>query len=643
MSGISGIYNLNRRPVDPVELEHMNRALAHRGPDGAGIWHSEQVGMGYQKLITTPESRHEWLPQTNRRGSLMLTADVRLDNREELIDVLALGASQGIQLTDAEIVLAAYNRWGVRCAKKLIGAYAFAIWDEINQQMYCARDHYGLKPFYYTYLKGQRFAFASEIKAILQLEDVPRALNEKAIADHLMVPIKDDATFTFYKHISRLEAGHYLIVNDARIRIARYWDLDPGYEVRLSSDVEYAEALREKFKEAVHCRLRSAYPIGAMLSGGLDSSSIVGVAAKKLGAERKSLHTFSAVFDTVQKSDERPFIDAVISKYDPFLLPHVLRADTVSPFYAYNDLLRYQDSAVQAGNMYFFWKLYEKAHEEGVRVMLDGFDGDTTLSHGIGYLHELAHNGKWLTLYKEVKKGRQLWGMPWKSHMWKWVKVYGLVPAVSRVLPVRRMLERKKKAKEQYAPGTAATASSLTWNNVLNTQFVGQVKSYVRPDYVYPKTEREQHYRLLKRPLMQRIIETWEASAAAAGMELRLPFCDRRLMEFCLAMPATQKRRNGWTRVAMRRAMTGVLPESIQWRATKGNLGPGFDHGLLVRDPEPLERMISQDTGGIGRFVDLPLSGPVLAQIRHTAEKITIRSFHWRALSLALWLNYTGL
>ena len=642
MSGIAGVFNLNRKPVDQAELERMSQVLEHRGPDGCGLWHSEHVGMSYQKLITTPESRYEWLPMTNRQGSLMLTADVRLDNRAELIEILSLAPSRGNPITDAEIVLAAYSRWGVRCAKKLIGAFAFAIWDEVNQQLYCARDHYGLKPFYFAYLDGKRFAFASEIKAILQLEDIPRMLNEKAIADHLMVPIKDDSRFTFYKHISRLEAGHYLIANESRLRIAAYWDLDPTVELRLTSDMEYAEALREKFTEAVHCRLRSAYPLGAMLSGGLDSSSIVGVAAPKLGKSRKSLHTFSAVFDTVTRSDERPFIDAVIRKYDPLLLPHILRADTVSPLYAYNDLLRYQDSAVQAGNMYFFWKLYEKAHDEGVRVILDGFDGDTTLSHGVGYLHELAHTGRWIKLYREVKKGQDLWGLPWEAQMWKWIKVYGLVPAISRIVPVRRLLKGKKRLKNKAGLSDTVTASALTWNKVLNTEFVRQVNSFVRSEYVYPKTEREMHYRLLKRPVMQRIIETWEASASAAGMELRLPFCDRRLMEFCLSMPAIQKRRDGWTRVAMRRAMTGILPESIQWRPTKGNLAPGFDHGLLVRDPKPLERMISQDTGGIGRYVDLPCLARSLPTYNTQVEDNNT-AFHWRALSLALWLNYTGL
>ena len=642
MSGITGLMNLNRQPVCEHELDAMNALLAHRGPDGGGIWHSEHVGLGHQKLGVTPESQFEWMPLASEQGSLMLVADARIDNREELIATLGLLPKKGLDVTDGEIILAAYGKWGVRCARMLIGAFAFAIWDERNQRLFCARDHFGLKPFYYSHLQGKRFVFASEIKSILSIKDVPQRLNEQAIADHLMVPVKVDSIFTFYSHILRLEPGHYLVVELDKVRKVAYWAMDPTKEIRYSSDEQYAEALRELFFESVKCRLRSSSPLGAMLSGGLDSSSIVGTSAHLLQKENRMLHTYSAIFEQVKKSDERPYIDAVINMYGDRLIPHMLSADTVSPFYAYDKLLWHQDVALKAGNMYFFWKLYEKAKADGVRVIMDGFDGDTTLSHGNGYLHELANKGNWYKLYREVRLIHELWGMPWKRQMWKWVKVYGVAPWMNRLTPLRYVVRSGKKVVRKKQHTTPVNAQSLKWQHILNEQFAQGLEPMMRNRIGYPKTEREHHYRILRQPVLQRIIETWEASAAASGIELRLPFCDRRLMEFCLALPPEQKRKNGWTRVGMRNAMKGVLPEKIRQRADKGNLAPGFEHGLLVRSPEYLNRMISQDTGGIGRFVNLNSLATSLPTY-NTGKDDNNTIFHWRALSLALWLNYTGL
>ena len=642
MSGITGLMNLDRCPVHEEELKAMNALLAHRGPDGAGVWCSEHIGLGYQKLAATPESLHEWMPLASDAGAQMLVADVRIDNRDELLSQLTLTPKKEGVITDAEIILAAYQRWGVRCAKHLIGAFAFVIWDKARQHLYCARDHYALKPFYYAHIEGKRFVFASEIKSILSIKDVPKVLNERAVADHLLMPIKSDSAFTFYSHIFRLEPGHYLVVKPQKIRKEKYWEFDPTRELSYKSDAEYAEGLKEHFFESVKCRLRCPAPVGSMLSGGLDSSSIVGASVQLLKEEGKKLHTYSAVFDKIKLSDERPFINSVVQMYEDQLVPHFLSADSVSPFYDYDNVLWHQDNALRAGNMYFFWKLFEEARAEGVRVIMDGFDGDTTLSHGNGYLHELANNGRWFKLFQEVRLINEMWGRPWKKKMWKWVKVYGVAPWMDRMSMVRSVVKSGKKVTRRATVSTSNGASSLRWNHILNEQFAQEFKPLMKTRIGYPKTEREDHHRQLTQPLMHRIIESWESSAAAYGIELRLPFCDRRLMEYCLAMPPQQKRKNGWTRVSMRNAMKGVLPEDIRMRAIKGNLGPSFDHGLLVRSPEYLNKMLEQDTGGIGRYVNLKS----LASSRpsYTAGKEGNNTiYHWRALSLALWLNYTGL
>src|SRR3989454_9825112 len=275
--------------------------LAHRGPDGAGVWSGGAVGLGHRLLHTTPESLREHLPLASGDGTLVLTADARIDNRGELL--AALG--RGVEATDAELILAAYERWGERCPEHLLGDFAFVIWDARRATLFCARDHFGVKPFYYYHAPGRLFCFASEIKGLLALAEVPRRLNETRVADYL-VPLLEDKVITFYQDILRLPPAHRMTVTRQGVRIEQYWALDPEREIRMKSDADYAAAFREIFTEAVRCRLRSAFPVGSMLSGGLDSSSIVCVARQLLAQDGgETLHTFSPVFDDVREGGER--------------------------------------------------------------------------------------------------------------------------------------------------------------------------------------------------------------------------------------------------------------------------------------------------------------------------------------------------
>src|SRR5262245_20600165 len=166
----------------------MVASVAHRGPDASGSWCQGAVGLGHRMLWTTPESLSEKLPLANQAGDLAITADARIDNRDELTAALGLPPHSGV--TDSMLILLAYEHWGEHCPEKLLGDFAFAIWDGRKRVLFCARDHFGVKPFYYCH-SGRLFAFASEIKALLSLPEVPRRLNEVRVADYL-VPIFDD-------------------------------------------------------------------------------------------------------------------------------------------------------------------------------------------------------------------------------------------------------------------------------------------------------------------------------------------------------------------------------------------------------------------------------------------------------------------
>jgi asparagine synthase (glutamine-hydrolysing) len=185
MSGISGIYNLDGHPANPFALKQMSDALAHRGPDGTRQWIHGPVGFTHLRNNTTPESVYERQPLGNEDGSCWLTMDGRIDNGPEVRTTLESKGLQCRDATDAELVLRAYECWCEDCPKRLLGDFAFAIWDSRKQHLFCARDHLGVRPFYY-HRGASQFAFGSEIRALLALETIPRRLNESRLVDFLV-------------------------------------------------------------------------------------------------------------------------------------------------------------------------------------------------------------------------------------------------------------------------------------------------------------------------------------------------------------------------------------------------------------------------------------------------------------------------
>jgi asparagine synthase (glutamine-hydrolysing) len=643
MSGIFGVYYFDGQSAKPEVLQKMSDILAHRGSDGADVWYRNNVGLGHRLLWTTPESLLEKQPLTDEHGNCVITADARIDNRDELISRLDLKGLDAEKLTDVEIILKAYHKWGEQCPQELLGDFAFAIWDRRKQQLFCARDHFGVKPFYY-YSAEDAFAFASEIKSILCLPEVPRKLNEVRIGDYLTSMFEDRA-ITFYQDILRLPPAHSLTACNKQIKIKSYWSLDPNKELILDSNEEYAAQFRKIFTEAVSCRLRSYTQPGTMLSGGLDSSSITCTARKIMDDEgiTAKLPTFSAVFDEVKESDERIYIDTVLNKggYEP----HYSHADQISPLT--DDLERvmwHQDEPLFAFNLFLNMSLYEIAQKQGIKVILDGFDGDSTVSHGVGYLRDLARQGKWRVLFQETKGYARNFDLSFWKMQQAYILKYSINPLIerSKLLNQGRRLWRgvikRVKSKFNQQPGTS-------WKTSLNSDFVEQIKLEQR--YKAEKrlliesqiNQRTDHYHDLVRGVMPYTLEVLDKAAAAYNIELRFPFWDKRLVEFCLSLPPEQKIRQGWTRMIMRQGLKGILPPEIEWRSGKSNLGPGFRHGFFTFERQRVELMLSQKFKDTAHYTDL-------ASLQTACEKFMVKKTSgeeevqiWKSLTLSLWLQ----
>jgi asparagine synthase (glutamine-hydrolysing) len=674
MSGIMGIYQLDDCAVDRKDLERMIDKLAHRGPDRADQWIKGCVGLGHRLLWTTPESLLETQPEIDPTGNLVITADARIDNRDELIAGLAIDHCPSEKITDCQLILAAYQEWGEACPDYLLGDFAFAIWDQTEQSLFCARDHFGVKPFYYYHRPDQLFLFASEIKALFCIPIVPQLLNEVRIADFLSLMMEDKVSTT-YQEILRLPPAHSMVVTSSGIRTWSYWSLDPQRQLKLNSDQDYADTFREIFTQAVQCRLRSVSPVISHLSGGLDSSAVTCVARTLLAqAGIPALHTISSVFDTITECDERPFIDAVLAQGG--LIPHYVAGDEVGPLSNLDHIFQFEDEALLGPSHFYPWVMNRAVKALGLRVCLDGFDGDTVVGHGISRLTELARQGDWKTLLQEIKPISahyhvsqyallDIYGLPYLHELikqWRWIAFgktiqrihrhlgmsrkrllieYGLKPLFFKLVlqPIRQFWAkvRQSKPSQRWLSDHAPLVNSAFAQQIGLSERFQQFQVSTVP----PLSVREEQWRTLTQGMFSYTFEQIDQYAAMFSLEARHPFMDKRLVEFCLSLPAEQKLYQGWGRVVMRRALAGVLPEQVQWRGSKTNLSPNFDDGLFNRNRQLLDRVMSEQIDLLKPYVNVEVLQAAYKRMTSTnqqADKMDSIKV-WQAVILALWLD----
>lgn len=584
MSAIFGFQYRDGRIANPADLDRMSERLLHRGTDGSGTWCDRSVGLGQRLLHTTPESLVEAWPIVQAGGDLVLVADARIDNRDELIATLDIPRREAA-ITDGEVILAAYQKWGEAAPEKLIGDFAFAIWDAKRRIFFCARDPMGVKPFFY-HISDRLFVFASEMKGLFCLPEVPREVDEVQIGYFLDYFINDQER-TIYRNVLRLPASHWLEVDANRVRTGVYWVADPEREILYSTNEQYVEAFLEHFTEAVRCRLRSAFPVGSALSGGLDSSSIVCTARRLLDKERP-LHVVSAVFPGLPEpyrewNDESRYIDAITDRDG--IVSHRVQADKLGMF-DYLDRMFWYHDAPPFGFMYWMrWAVYETAHGQNVRVLFSGDDGDSVVSYGYERFNDLAREGRWRTAIAEL----DLLGRNTGSSPVSLSQAY-LHPQLVALARARRW-RRWKEGSCEIARAHDLSALQLMTRSVADAlvpqrlvalsrrlRGIRPSRSLVSSDFarridleerkrgirnIHPHrflTARESHALVLPSPMLQSMMEATDSMAGAFSIETRCPFLDRRLIEFSLAVPSEQKFAEGWTRLILRKAMEGILP-----------------------------------------------------------------------------------
>ncbi|WP_198319978.1 asparagine synthase-related protein [Antarctobacter heliothermus] len=553
--------------------------LRRRGPDGAEVWQDGAVALGHASLVTTPEAALEQLPLRHGDTGCVITADARLDNREVLLTALGLDRAGGV-IGDGALILQAYLRWGEDCVDHLLGDFAFAIRDPRRNAVFCARDHMGMRQLIYTYQPGRLFAFATDARALVTLETVPKRLNEARVLDFLdfqLEPVDDEVTF--FEEVLRLPPAHCLMVDADDLRLRRTWRLEPEQPLRLSSDAEYAEAFTEVFTQAVRARLRSPETPGAMLSGGMDSGSVAAVAAGLLAEDgRGPLPTFSGTGPDVSRLETR-LVAAAMGL--PDIAPTAVRHDDLGALLpALRAWIDDLDDPFD-GHMTMIAAVYITAARAGVKVMLDGVGGDTAFSQGNVLRHALAERrirdipriARDTSL--ETGRRRDFW-LTFAQAGW------GLLvpPAIRRQrTPLTALRDRRRE--HRHIEQSLAAPELIAKHDLAGrrARLVAHLKAHDLDQVAHRAAGMTSPNMIVGR-------ERYDRTAAAQGIEPRDPFCDIRLLSFILSLPETQLFREGFRKYLLRRAMAGRLPDAIRWNRFRDHHGYDFNKALFAASPD---------------------------------------------------------
>ncbi len=567
MCGIAGIIQSTTSGSNKEQLKKMTDALAHRGPDGEGLWQniSGNVLMGHRRLaiIDLSGAGHQPMhftpdPTINREGiatRYTIVHNGEVYNYIELKEELKKKGYSFRSQTDTEVIVAAYDCWQDECVDHFDGMFSFAIWDEKEKELFAARDRFGEKPFFF-YFDGQQLLFASEMKA-LWAAGIKRIPNQKMLFNFITIGYTDNPTQpgeTFFENISKLPPASTLKFTTAtnQLDLEKYWDIDPAKKYKKVSEEEAIEQFTFLLNMSVKRRLRSDVAIGTSLSGGLDSSSIAAL-SHELMSSSNSHKAFTAVFPGFEKN-EAAFSKQVVDQFNlqQFTIP--VSADELLD--DWKKLCYHQEEPFGSASTYAQYKVYELAKQHQVKVLLDGQGADETLA---GY-HKYY---KWY--WQELFRNRKLF----RSKELAGAKAMG----VGDRFGFKNMIAA-------YFPGFATVVlenqyllKAIRHEDFTKDFVMRQSKEayYTTPDHF--TLNGVLHFNTCVHGL-EELLRYADRNSMAHGREVRLPFLSHELVEFIFSLPANFKIRTGWTKWLLRKTMEHKLPAEITWRRDKVGFEP---------------------------------------------------------------------
>jgi len=559
MSGIVGIIHFDGEPVEPRLIEQMTGAIAHRGPDGINHWVKGSVGLGQCMLRTTPESLEEHQPLTNEDQSLVLVMDGRVDNWEELRRELRGRGAVLRDLSDAELVLRAYQHWGRDCLSRIEGDFALVIWDVRRGEAFCARDRMGQKPFNYHW-NGTTFVFSSELHAILALRWTPEILNEGMVAEFLAAEwySRDE---TFWKGVLRLVAAHHAVVDKVGPTLTRYWEPDLEATLPYRDEEQFSEHYRALLIDVVRRMSRSAQPVACEASGGLDSSAVFAVAESLLQEQElpaPALDGYVLDFSGDPEADELKYSRALGEYLGVCILE--TRPSRMSLSW-YREVARRYREFPSYPNGVMGLGIRMEAASRGSRALLVGVGGDEWLCGSRDYYAEALATSDWRGLTSALLADYRDFGV--SKCLW-WGFRHGLYPLLPHGA---RHLLRNLSFRRPY--GAIDTKAWLTpaMRDVLTRR-----REYYAPRFRKTKRIAQRYqYQILTGSYTAHALELEECLSSSVGIELRRPFLSRELIQFAFSTPARLRLQGQTDKALHRKAMRGVLPHAIVARDDKAS------------------------------------------------------------------------
>ena len=553
MSGIAGIFNLNQQPINIDQCNSLINNLNILSADKTSVWIGEFTFLGSASQWITPESVNEQLPFYDSERQIAITADAIIDNRQELFEHLQIKKINRKAITDSQLILLAYCKWGDSTPNHLIGDFTFMIWDKRQQKLFGARDFSGMRTLYY-HNDQEHFAFCTTINPLLQLPYIKNQLNETWLAEYLAIPDMIDTVnpnLTVFKTIKQLPPSHSITVTRDRTTVKRYYPLQLDKQIKYKKTEDYVEAFQDVFQKAVDARLRSIGPVGSQLSGGLDSGSVVGFASKTLKKENKQLYTYSYTPDNrfedwtpkYMLANESEYIKAT-ADYIGGIQANYSSFDGKSPLSEMDEWLDIMEMPYKFFENSFWVKgLHEQAAKDGVKVLLNGARGNFTISWGkaLDYYSMLIRQFKWMKLSQEVK-------------------LYSRNMDVNQ----KRVLNAIGK---RALPFLGRTKDSYTFPQLINDNFAERTNVFERITDL--KTEGLNNSEIRQKHFKQAYIWNVTGTSAAKvslryGMWDRDPTSDLRVIQFCLSLPDDQFVNNGLDRALIRKATKGYLPDKVR-------------------------------------------------------------------------------
>ncbi|MEO6613568.1 MAG: asparagine synthase (glutamine-hydrolyzing) [Chitinophagaceae bacterium] len=556
MCGIAGIIQKNPSFYQQEQLKKMTGALAHRGPDGEGLWQNDEgkVLLGHRRLaiIDLTDAGQQPMHYADR---YTIIHNGEIYNYIELREALSKKGYSFHSQTDTEVIAAAYAHWGDLCVDHFDGMFSFAIWDEKEKELFAARDRFGEKPFYY-FLDGDRFLFASEMKA-LWAAGIDRIPNQQMLFNFITIGYTDNPAQpgeTFFEHICKLPAATALkfTAADHQLSLEKYWDIDPEEQDRKITDADAIEKFHALLSASVKRRLRSDVAVGTSLSGGLDSSSVVSI-INELQPNNYNPKTFTAIFPGFEK-DELEFSRQVAGQFN--LQQHTVSVSAEDMMSDWEKLCYQQEEPFGSASIYAQYKVFELAKQQQVKVLLDGQGADEILAGYPKYY-------KWY--WQELFRTRKLF----RSGELKAAKETG----VQETFGIKNMIAA-------YFPDFATVVMEKQYllkairQEDLAKDFVrlqSKEAYYTTPDHF--TLNGVLHFNTCTHGL-EELLRYADRNSMAHGREVRLPFLSHELVGFIFSLPAHFKIRKGWTKWLLRENMKTKLPAEITWRKDKVGFEP---------------------------------------------------------------------